>query len=133
VSSDQGSNEPDDGGQNHAVDPMIATLTSELSRALRPPPVDMLRRLSECAGTLACADGRRRVHQRRRGLESTAVTLSAVRAAMVQAWFVANGIPAARIATHGWGDSHPIYPRLATDAERAANRRCEITVTVGTP
>lgn len=66
------------------------------------------------------------------GPERTAMTLSASRAGTVKAWFVANGIAAQRITTHGWGDSHPIYPHPSNDSERAANRRCEISVSGGT-
>lgn len=63
--------------------------------------------------------------------ESGALQLSVSRADTIKAWFVTNGIAAARITTRGWGDSHPIYAHPADDSQRAANRRCEITVIEG--
>lgn len=67
------------------------------------------------------------------GPERAAVTLAAARAGTVKSWFVVNGISATRITTHGWGDRHPIYPHPINDSERAANRRCEISVAGGAP
>lgn len=53
--------------------------------------------------------------------------LSWDRANAVRDWFVDRGVPADHIATHGWGDTRPLFPS-DTDEHRAANRRCEITV-----
>ncbi|MBT1003950.1 OmpA family protein [Paenarthrobacter sp. DKR-5] len=62
------------------------------------------------------------------GNSQRSLTLSAERAESVKAWFVAHGVTAARISTRGWGDTRPLYP-ADTDEHRAANRRCEITLT----
>lgn len=54
--------------------------------------------------------------------------ISQQRADTVKAWLVTRGIKPGNIRTHGWGDSRPLNPGN-TEAERAANRRCEITIT----
>lgn len=64
------------------------------------------------------------------GSAAAAVRLSLDRADAVKNWFVAHGVPADAIVTHGWGDTRPLYPS-DTDAHRAANRRCDITLTHG--
>lgn len=54
--------------------------------------------------------------------------LSEARAASVRDWLAdASGIPAERFAIQGYGDSRPKNDN-ATEAERAANRRVEITL-----
>ncbi|MBS0193044.1 MAG: OmpA family protein [Proteobacteria bacterium] len=51
--------------------------------------------------------------------------LSGARADAVKAWLVAHGIAAARITTHGYGDTVPLVPN-SNDANRAQNRRVEL-------
>ncbi len=59
------------------------------------------------------------------GTASYNMALSGTRAEAVKAWLVAHGIPATRIATHGYGDTKPLVPNT-TDANRAKNRRVEL-------
>jgi outer membrane protein OmpA-like peptidoglycan-associated protein len=62
------------------------------------------------------------------GTEAASKALSTARAAAVRDWLTAHGIPTTAITIHGVGDTEPLYPSN-TDAHRAANRRCDITVT----
>lgn len=66
------------------------------------------------------------------GPAAGAFLLSRQRADTVRGWLVAHGVPSSRITTHGWGDTRPVYPHPTSDAQRAANRRCTITITAGT-
>ena len=54
-------------------------------------------------------------------------TLSERRAEAVRSFLVIHGVDAARIATVGYGKSHPITSN-ATNAGRAQNRRVEMKV-----
>ncbi|MGD0145110.1 MAG: OmpA family protein, partial [Rhizomicrobium sp.] len=51
--------------------------------------------------------------------------LSDARAAAVKAWLQAHGVAAARVASHGYGDTRPLLPNT-TDENRAKNRRVEL-------
>lgn len=53
------------------------------------------------------------------------LTLSGARAEAVKTWLVAHGVAAARLTTHGYGDTVPLVPNT-TDANRAKNRRVEL-------
>lgn len=57
--------------------------------------------------------------------------LSSLRAEAVRAWLVSKGIDAQRIAAHGYGPSKPVASNK-TPAGRAANRRVEFQLVVGT-
>jgi outer membrane protein OmpA-like peptidoglycan-associated protein len=59
------------------------------------------------------------------GTKSGNQMLSQQRAAVVVAWLVQNGIPPARLAATGLGDTKPIADN-GTDAGRAKNRRVEL-------
>jgi outer membrane protein OmpA-like peptidoglycan-associated protein len=51
--------------------------------------------------------------------------LSDARAAAVKTWLVAHKVAAARVTSHGYGDTHPLVPN-DTDADRFKNRRVEL-------
>jgi hypothetical protein len=51
--------------------------------------------------------------------------LSDARAASVKAWLQAHGVAAARVASHGYGDTRPLVPNT-TDENRFKNRRVEL-------
>jgi OOP family OmpA-OmpF porin len=51
--------------------------------------------------------------------------LSGAHADAVKAWLVAHGVDAARMSTHGYGDSVPLVPNTS-DANRAKNRLVEL-------
>lgn len=55
------------------------------------------------------------------------LTLSRRRSRAVRQALIANGVPAARITAVGWSEEHPKLPNTSA-ANRAANRRAEITV-----
>ena len=51
--------------------------------------------------------------------------LSDARAASVVQWLVAHGVAAARLSSHGYGDTQPLVPN-SNDENRAKNRRVEL-------
>lgn len=59
---------------------------------------------------------------------TTAVPLSQERADSVANWFIARGIPRDSVEAVGHGDTRPNAPS-DTPTNRAANRRCDITIT----
>jgi outer membrane protein OmpA-like peptidoglycan-associated protein len=59
------------------------------------------------------------------GTESYNMKLSGARAEAVKTWLVAHGVAAARLTTHGYGDTKPLVPNT-TDANRFKNRRVEL-------
>lgn len=62
------------------------------------------------------------------GPHETALALSRARADSVRAWLTERGVAADRIDVQGWGSTKPLLPS-DTPEHRAANRRCDITVT----
>ncbi|MHA3021797.1 OmpA family protein [Mycobacterium sp. BMJ-28] len=62
------------------------------------------------------------------GPEHSALALSQARAESVRDWLIAHGVPAARIQVRGWGSTQPLQPS-DSPAHRAANRRCDVSVT----
>jgi outer membrane protein OmpA-like peptidoglycan-associated protein len=54
------------------------------------------------------------------------LALSEKRAAAVATYLAGHGVARARIASHGLGESAPLYLPDDTDTKRAANRRIEI-------
>lgn len=54
------------------------------------------------------------------------LALSQKRAAAVATYLSGHGVSKARIASHGLGESVPLYNPETTEAEKAANRRIEI-------
>jgi len=54
------------------------------------------------------------------------LALSEKRASAVAAYLAAHGVARARIASHGFGESAPLYNPDETEMEKAANRRIEI-------
>lgn len=59
------------------------------------------------------------------GAKEYNLKLSQARAAAVKAWLVAHGVAAARLTTHGYGDTRPLVPN-DSDEHRAKNRRVEL-------
>lgn len=53
-------------------------------------------------------------------------TLSDRRASAVAAYFAADGVGKARLASRGFGESMPLYNPESNETEKAANRRVEI-------
>ena len=53
------------------------------------------------------------------------LALSDRRAAAVKQWLVAHGVAAARLSSHGYGDTQPLVPN-SSDDNRARNRRVEL-------
>jgi outer membrane protein OmpA-like peptidoglycan-associated protein len=51
--------------------------------------------------------------------------LSDARAAAVKTWLVGHGVAAARVSSHGYGDTRPLVPNT-TDENRFKNRRVEL-------
>jgi outer membrane protein OmpA-like peptidoglycan-associated protein len=64
------------------------------------------------------------------GTASYNLDLSRRRAAAVADYLTARGVPAARLATSGRGETDPVAPN-DTDADRQLNRRVEVVVTAG--
>ncbi len=54
------------------------------------------------------------------------LALSGKRAAAVATYLAGHGVAKARIASHGFGESAPLYNPDETETQRAANRRIEI-------
>jgi outer membrane protein OmpA-like peptidoglycan-associated protein len=54
------------------------------------------------------------------------LALSEKRAAAVATYLAGHGVPKARIASHGLGESVPLYNPDVTEDQKAANRRIEI-------
>jgi outer membrane protein OmpA-like peptidoglycan-associated protein len=57
------------------------------------------------------------------------LALSEKRAAAVASYLAGHGVARARIASHGFGESVPLYNPDLTEIQRAANRRIEIRLT----
>ena len=64
------------------------------------------------------------------GTASYNLDLSQRRAGAVADYLIARGVPAARLATSGRGETDPVAPN-DTDADRQLNRRVEVVVTAG--
>jgi len=69
-------------------------------------------------------------HTDDKGSDSYNLDLSRRRAAAVATYLMAHGVPSARIATSGRGETEPIAPN-DTDADRQKNRRVEVAITAG--
>ena len=54
------------------------------------------------------------------------LALSEKRAAAVASYLAGHGVARARIGSHGFGESAPLYVPDDTETERAGNRRIEI-------
>ena len=64
------------------------------------------------------------------GTDTYNLDLSRRRAAAVGDYLISRGVPAARIATSGRGESEPIAPN-DSDADRQKNRRVEVAISAG--
>lgn len=64
------------------------------------------------------------------GTDSYNLDLSRRRAAAVADYLISRGVPAARIATSGRGETEPIAPN-DSDADRQKNRRVEVAISAG--
>lgn len=64
-------------------------------------------------------------HTDNSGSKEMNMTISQARAAAVQAWLVAHGIPKQRLGAQGFGDTHPLGAN-DSDEGRARNRRIEL-------
>ena len=64
------------------------------------------------------------------GTDTYNLDLSRRRAAAVADYLISRGVPAARIATSGRGETEPIAPN-DTDADRQKNRRVEVAISAG--
>ena len=64
------------------------------------------------------------------GTDTYNLDLSRRRAAAVADYLISRGVPAARIATSGRGESEPIAPN-DSDADRQKNRRVEVAISAG--
>ena len=69
-------------------------------------------------------------HTDNKGTESYNLDLSRRRASAVASYLISRGVPSARIATSGRGETEPIAPN-DTDADRQKNRRVEVAITAG--
>lgn len=92
-------------------------------------------RLRELAGKAAAAEGTYRIvatgHTCDLGNERFNQRLSEERAGNVRDYLVEQGLAGDRIAVEGRGELAPKYPN--TRANRAANRRCEVALTITPP
>ena len=59
------------------------------------------------------------------GTEAYNIKLSDARAAAVKNWLVKHGVAAARVTSHGYGDTRPLLPN-SSDENRGKNRRVEL-------
>jgi len=64
------------------------------------------------------------------GTDAYNLDLSRRRASAVGNYLISRGVPSARVATSGRGESEPIVPN-DTDADRQKNRRVEVAITAG--
>ena len=64
------------------------------------------------------------------GADAYNLDLSRRRAAAVASYLVSRGVPSARIATSGRGESEPIAPN-DNDTDRQKNRRVEVAISAG--
>ena len=64
------------------------------------------------------------------GTDTYNLDLSRRRAAAVADYLISHGVPAARIAASGRGESEPIAPN-DSDADRQKNRRVEVAISAG--
>ena len=69
-------------------------------------------------------------HTDDKGTNEYNLDLSRRRAAAVASYLISRGVPSARIATSGRGESEPIAPN-DSDADRQKNRRVEVAITAG--
>src|SRR5881394_825806 len=69
-------------------------------------------------------------HTDDKGTDTYNVDLSRRRANAVANYLISRGVPSARVATSGRGESEPIAPN-DTDANRQKNRRVEVAITAG--
>ena len=69
-------------------------------------------------------------HTDDKGTDTYNEDLSRRRANAVANYLISRGVPSARVATSGRGESEPIAPN-DTDANRQKNRRVEVAITAG--
>jgi outer membrane protein OmpA-like peptidoglycan-associated protein len=92
---------------------------------LRPDSEPVLQRLLALFTADAKLAGEIGGHTDNVGKPAYNLTLSGQRADAVKAWLVAHGVAAARLSTHGYGDTVPLVPN-DTDEHRGKNRRVEL-------
>jgi outer membrane protein OmpA-like peptidoglycan-associated protein len=69
-------------------------------------------------------------HTDDKGSDEYNLDLSRRRAAAVSSYLISRGVPSARIATSGRGETEPVAPN-DSDADRQKNRRVEVAITAG--
>jgi outer membrane protein OmpA-like peptidoglycan-associated protein len=69
-------------------------------------------------------------HTDDKGTDSYNADLSRRRANAVASYLISRGVPSARVATSGRGETEPIAPN-DTDANRQKNRRVEVAISAG--
>jgi outer membrane protein OmpA-like peptidoglycan-associated protein len=93
--------------------------------ALRPDSEPVLNQLLAIFTNTPAYAGEIGGHTDNVGTAAYNLKLSAARAEAVKTWLVGRGVAAARITTHGYGDTRPLVPNTS-DANRAKNRRVEL-------
>jgi outer membrane protein OmpA-like peptidoglycan-associated protein len=104
---------------------------------LRPEAADSLRKVGEVAKSYGNSPVLIEGHTDSKGTHPYNMKLSENRAVSVKNWLVQNAsVLAARIRTHGWGETKPVAPNTNPNgsdnpAGRQKNRRVEITIRTG--
>jgi outer membrane protein OmpA-like peptidoglycan-associated protein len=102
--------------------------------SLRPEAADSLRKVGEVAKSYGNSPVLIEGHTDGKGTHPYNMKLSENRAVSVKNWLVQNAsVSAARISTHGWGETKPVAPNTNPNGSdnpsgRQKNRRVEITI-----